>query len=70
MKKRIADFFRKLRDEETGASHIVEIIVVIIIVLALAAILLSRLKTSVGNSADKLDEFIEGSITVEAPYVI
>lgn len=63
-------FMQKLWKEESGASHIVEIIVVIVIVVALAGILLSRLRTSVGSSADKLDDFIGSSVTVEAPYVI
>lgn len=67
-------FMQKLWKEESGASHIVEIIVVIVVVIALAAVLLGRLKTSIGKSADELDKYLENpkttSITVETPYVI
>lgn len=72
MKERIAGFFRKLWKEETGASHIVEIIVVIVVVIALAGILLTRLTTAVNSTGDKLDSMISNpsSITVEVPDVI
>jgi archaellum component FlaG (FlaF/FlaG flagellin family) len=70
MKKRITGLFQKLWKEESGASHIVEIIVVIIVVIALAGVLLTRLQDMVNNAADKADEFIDSkaNITVEVPY--
>jgi Flp pilus assembly pilin Flp len=71
MKKKIAGFFRKLWKEESGASHIVEIILVIVVVIALAGILLTRLSSSVNRTVDILDSEIgaEYSIETEVPYV-
>ena len=52
-------FMQKLWKEESGASHIVEIVLVIIIVIALAGVLFTKLSKSVGNAATELDEFID-----------
>lgn len=63
-------FMQKLWKEESGASHIVEIVVVIVVVIALAGVLLKALQKPVEDAGQKLDDYITGSITVEAPYVI
>lgn len=52
-------FMQKLWKEESGASHIVEIVIVIIIVIALAGVLYTALNKSVSTTTERLDNFIE-----------
>ncbi|MCI8489789.1 MAG: hypothetical protein HFJ04_06015 [Lachnospiraceae bacterium] len=44
--------------EETGASHMVEIIVVIVIVIAVATVFRTQLLAAMTTIMDKLTEFI------------
>lgn len=55
MKKRFTGFFKKLWKEESGASHMVEIILVIVIVLAVAALIKTQLTKSTTDVMTQLD---------------
>ena len=57
MKEKVAGFFKKLWEDEAGASHMVEIILVIVVVLALAGILLTKLSNTMNNKMDEVDQF-------------
>ena len=46
--------------DETGASHMVEIIVVIVIVIAVAGLFWTQLEGSVGKIFESLNKFIGG----------
>lgn len=63
------NFMLKLRKEESGASHMVEIILVIIIVIAVAVTVRAMVNKAASKASTEMDKFL-GSVTVEAPYVI
>lgn len=48
----------RFKEEEKGASHLVEIIVVIVVVIAIAGVFQTKLTTSVGKIFTNLDTFI------------
>ena len=69
MRKKLTELYRKgqckwngwrerFLQEETGASHMVEIIVVIVIVIAVAAVFRTQLLAAVTAIMDRLTEFI------------
>lgn len=52
-------FMQRLWKEESGVSHMVEIVIVIVVVIAVAGILATTLKHSTERAGEKLDSFIE-----------
>lgn len=52
-------FMQRLWKEESGVSHMVEIVIVIVVVIAVAGILATALKKSTESATGKLDTFIE-----------
>lgn len=55
---KLADLIERFLHEETGASHLVEIIVVIVIVIAVATIFQEQLKAAMTTIMGKLTTFI------------
>lgn len=55
---KLADWKERFLHEETGASHLVEIIVVIVIVIAVATIFQAQLTSAMTTIMNKLTTFI------------